>query len=134
MRSRSRTDRFDGWIAGVGTTCGLRAVVGRWLRSPLGPFADVMVERADGHRILLAPTAEVAAYVSATYRFDEVRIVPVAVSQDDGRWEVAAGPLGGPRVEARSPTGLLFLGGDDLAHARARCQAVRALLRAEPTP
>ena len=42
--------------------------------------------------------------------------------------------LGGPRVEARSPTGLLFLGGDDLAHARARCQAVRALLRAEPTP
>jgi hypothetical protein len=93
MRTRARTDRFDGWIAGVGTACGLRAVLGRWPRSPFGPFADVMVERADGHRILLAPTAEVAAYVSATYRFDEVRIVPVAVSEEDGCWEVAAGPL-----------------------------------------
>ena len=49
-------DRFDGWIAGVGSAGGLRAVVGHWPRSPLGAFSDVMVERADGRRILLAPT------------------------------------------------------------------------------
>jgi hypothetical protein len=93
MRATSRTDRFDGWIAGVGTASGLRAVVGRWPRSPLGPFADVMVERADGHRILLAPTPEVAAYVATTYRFDEVRVVPVTVTVEGPWWGVAAGPL-----------------------------------------
>src|SRR4051794_37547125 len=47
---------FDGWIAGVGTREGTRAVLGRWSSSPWGAFADVMVERPDGHRILLAPT------------------------------------------------------------------------------
>jgi hypothetical protein len=109
MRTRARTDRFDGWIAGVGTACGLRAVLGRWPRSPFGPFADVMVERTDGHRILLAPTAEVAAYVSATYHFDEVRIVPVAVSEEDGWWEIAAGPLALRFAVGRRPAiGLLL--------------------------
>jgi hypothetical protein len=68
-------------------------VLGRWPRSPLGAFADVMVERADGRRILLAPSPAVADYVAATYRFDEVRVVPVAVRVDGGWWTVAAGPL-----------------------------------------
>jgi hypothetical protein len=86
-------DRFDGWIAGVGTASGLRAVVGHWPRSPFGAFADVMVERADGHRLLLAPTREVAGYVAATYRFDEVRVVPVAVVVGRPWWVVSAGPL-----------------------------------------
>jgi hypothetical protein len=86
-------DRFDGWIAGVGAASGLRAVLGHWPRSPLGAFADVMVETAGGHRLLLAPTAEVADYVAATYRFDEVRVVPVAVRVDGPWWHVAAGPL-----------------------------------------
>jgi hypothetical protein len=86
-------DRFDGWIAGVGAASGLRAVLGRWSRSPLGAFADVMVETAAGHRLLLAPNAEVAAYVAATYRFDEVRLVTVRVRVDGEWWHVAAGPL-----------------------------------------
>ena len=86
-------DTFDGWIAGVGAASGLRAVLGHWPRSPLGSFADVMVERADGHRLLLAPTPGVADYVAATYRFDEVRVVPVAVRVDGAWWSVAAGPL-----------------------------------------
>ena len=93
MTPRRRTDRFDGWIAGVGSAAGLRAVVGRWPRSPFGAFADVMVERADGHRLLLAPTAEIAAYVAGTYRFDEMRVVPVEVAVDGADWRVAAGPL-----------------------------------------
>lgn len=93
MRRRRVTDRFEGWIAGVGTASGLRAVVGRWPRSPLGAFADVMVERPDGRRILLAPSEEVAAYVAATYRFDEVRVTPVVVTVDGSWWRVEAGPL-----------------------------------------
>jgi hypothetical protein len=106
----TRTDRFDGWIAGVRTASGVRIVLGRWPRSPLGPFSDVMVERADGHRVLLAPSDEVAGYVSATYRFDEVRITPVEVAVAGARWLVAAGPLAlrfdlgrGPPLSASSP-------------------------------
>lgn len=89
----AHTDRFDGWIAGLGTTSGLRVVVGRWRASPFGPFTDVMVERPDGHRVLLAPSQEIAAYVAATYRFDEVVVTPVHVDAVRGRWSVAAGPL-----------------------------------------
>ncbi len=53
--------RFRGRIAGAGSTSGVRVVVGWWHESPFGAFADAMVERADGRRILLAPTDEVAA-------------------------------------------------------------------------
>lgn len=87
------TDRFDGWIAGLGTVAGVRAVVGHWPRSPLGGFTDVMVEHPDGHRVLLAPTPEVAEFVAGTYRFDEVRVVPVLARVHGDRWEVSAGPL-----------------------------------------
>lgn len=105
----SQLERFDGWIAGVGTTSGLRVVVGRWARSPLGPFADVMVERADGHRVLLAPSEEVAAYVAATYRFDEVRVTPVEVVVEGARWTIEAGPLSlGFEVGRRPGLGVLL--------------------------
>ncbi|WP_055568027.1 hypothetical protein [Streptomyces atriruber] len=93
MRAPTRRMRFDGWIAGLGTEAGVRLVVGRWPVSPLGSFADVMVEHADGHRALLAPSQQVAEFVSATYRFDEVVICPVAVRPARERWTVAAGPL-----------------------------------------
>lgn len=90
---RRARDRFEGHIAGVGTTSGTRLVVGRWTRSPLetgpeGAFADVMVERADGHRILLAPSEEVADYVTSTYSFDEVRVEPVTAEVEDTVWRV----------------------------------------------
>ncbi|MGY1845391.1 hypothetical protein [Modestobacter sp. SYSU DS0875] len=86
--------RFDGWIIGTGTTSGTRLVVGHWPRSPLGPVSDVMVQRPGGHRVLLAQSAELAEFVAATYTFDEVRVVDVAVRRsDDVTWEVHAGPL-----------------------------------------
>lgn len=52
-----------------------------------------MVERADGHRILLAPSDEVADYVTSTYSFDEVRVerVDVAVARD--LWRVSTPSL-----------------------------------------
>jgi hypothetical protein len=86
-------DRFDGQIAGVGTTSGLRAVVGRWADGPWGAFADVMVETAQGHRVLLAPDQRVADFVAATYTFDETRIEPVRVRVEGDRWRVGTPSL-----------------------------------------
>jgi hypothetical protein len=71
--------RYRGAIAGVGTTSGVRVVVGRWDESPYGAFVDVMIETAAGHRMLLAPTREVADFVASTYTFDEVRIEPITL-------------------------------------------------------
>lgn len=84
--------RFHGEIAGVGSTSGVRVVVGRWRRSPLGSFGDAMVERADGHRVLLAPDEEVAAFIAATYSFDEIRIEPFAIS-GGATWQVRSASL-----------------------------------------
>jgi hypothetical protein len=81
--------RFSGTITGLGTASGRRVVIGHWPTSPFGPFADVMVEDRAGHRTLLAPTQEIADFVSATYSFDEVRVVPVTVEGTS----VVAGPL-----------------------------------------
>ncbi|WP_406729589.1 hypothetical protein WJ438_04800 [Streptomyces sp. GD-15H] len=78
----------------MGTSSGTRIVLGHWLRSPFGPFSDVMLERADGGRLLLAPTQETASFVSGTYTFDTVRVVPVGVSVADSTWTVAAGTFG----------------------------------------
>ena len=82
-----RRDHFAGAIAGMGSTSGVRVVVGRWEESPFGSFADVMLADADGTRVLLAPDDRVAEYVSSTYRFDRVETGPVVVSSD---WRVSA--------------------------------------------
>jgi hypothetical protein len=90
---RGDRQRFEGTIAGLGSTGGTRVVLGHWPVSPFGSFADVMVERADGRRLLLAPTRQVAEFVEATYTFDEVRLVPVEVAVHAPVWRVSAGPL-----------------------------------------
>ncbi|MFJ8360921.1 hypothetical protein [Streptomyces sp. NPDC093984] len=101
--------RFDGWIAGIGTSSGTRVVVGHWARSPFGPFTDVMLERKDGHRVLLAPSARTARFVAGTYVFDEVRVVPVAVEAGRGECAVVAPPLDLRFVTGRrGPMGLLL--------------------------
>ncbi|MGW2572571.1 hypothetical protein [Streptomyces sp. NPDC001537] len=112
MRRPPRTTRwrFDGWIAGLGTASGTRLVIGHWLRSPLGAFSDVMLERADGHRLLLASTRRVADFIAGTYAFEEVRIEPVRVSIVGDDWTVTAGALLDLRftVGRRGPVGLLL--------------------------
>ena len=82
--------RFRGRIAGVGSTSGTRVVVGRWEETPLGAFADAMVETANGHRVLLAPHQEAADFIEATYTFDETRIEPFAVLDP---WHVESSSL-----------------------------------------
>ncbi|NEC20095.1 hypothetical protein G3I50_17825, partial [Streptomyces parvus] len=105
--------RFDGWIAGVGTSSGTRLVVGHWPRSPFGSFSDVMVEHPDGERVLLAPSRRIADFVAATYRFDRIEVVPVSVTAvapaGDSAWLVEAGPLRlRLRTGRRSALGLLL--------------------------
>ncbi len=85
--------RFRGQIAGVGSTSGTRVVVGSWRVTPMGSFADAMVETAAGHRVLLAPRQEVADFIEATYSFDEVRLEPFAVTATDAGWRVRSTSL-----------------------------------------
>ena len=85
--------RFDGCIAGVGSSSGVRVVLGHWRRTPLGRFSDAMVETALGHRVLLAPSAEVAGFVAATYSFDEVRLEPLEVAAGAAAWRVRSPSL-----------------------------------------
>src|SRR4051794_4262454 len=68
-----------------------------------------MVERPDGHRMLLAPTDRVAEFVAGTYTFDEVCRVPVDTAAVGDRWTVRAGPLDlGFTVGRRPPLGGLL--------------------------
>jgi hypothetical protein len=86
-------ERFAGRIAGVGSASGVRVVVGRWDASPWGPFADVMVEDAAGHRVLLAPDERVRDFVADTYSFDEHVIEPVSVADTPDGWQVTTPSL-----------------------------------------
>jgi hypothetical protein len=98
---------FDGHIAGIGTSSGLRTVVGMWQESSFGAFSDVMVQQPSGHRLLLAPSEEVADFISATYSFDEVRVVDVSVKLEHHALTVDAGPL---VIRAGVGARTLFLG------------------------
>jgi hypothetical protein len=88
--------RFDGEIAGVGSASGTRVVVGRWVRSPFGEggeVADAMVETAAGHRVLVAPTRELADFIAATYSFDEIRVEPTTLTAAPGERVFASDSL-----------------------------------------
>ncbi len=92
--------RFAGHIAGVGSTSGVRVVVGHWPHSPLGAFTDVMVAEADGTRVLLAPDTRVADFVARTYDFDRVVVGPVTAQVDARAWQVE-----GPELSLRLDLG-----------------------------
>ena len=85
--------RFIGEISGFGTGSGHRVVIGRWTTSPFGSFADVMIESPDGVRTLLAPSDEIASFVSSTYEFDEVCVVEVTVRRGERDLVCRAGGL-----------------------------------------
>jgi hypothetical protein len=99
--------RFEGQIAGVGSTSGVRVVVGRWERTPMGSFADAMVETAEGERVLLAPSEAVRDFIAATYTFDSTRIEPFTAAVTGATWRVSSPSL---RLElvtgARTPLGV----------------------------
>ncbi|WP_353952327.1 hypothetical protein V6K52_02460 [Knoellia sp. S7-12] len=104
-----RRDRFEGRIAGIGSTSGVRVVIGTWHDTPLGAFTDVMVETGSGHRVLLAPSDAVASYVTATYSFDEIRVEPLSCSAADSAWSVQSDSLSlNLTIGARMPLGWLL--------------------------
>ncbi len=85
---------FDGHILGASFASGDRIVVGRWLRSPLGSFADVMWCRSDGRRVLLAPDERVRDFLAGHYAFDELRVERVTAERTgDGVIVGSAGPV-----------------------------------------
>lgn len=127
--------RFEGRIIGIGSSSGVRLVIGQWDRSPLGSFADVMVQVPSGQRVLLAPTQAVAEFVCDTYVFDDVQVMPVVA-------EWTPEPIGGTcsvrcssldlvvRVGGRTPLGrLLGLLPAPLATAPAFARAVDPIAR-----
>jgi hypothetical protein len=131
MRAGRVRERFSGRIAGVGSASGVRIVVGRWDDSAWGSFADVMVEDATGHRVLLAPDARVREFVSSTYSFDEHVIEPVAVEDTADGWQVETPSLSVHLVlGGRTPLGAaLGLVPARVATAPAWCAAVDPLAR-----
>ncbi|MGH3939684.1 MAG: hypothetical protein ACRDTG_13845 [Pseudonocardiaceae bacterium] len=84
---------FDGEIAAFGTTSGHRIVVGRWPVSPFGPIGDVMIEAPDGARLLIAPSDEVARFITDIYRFDSVQIEPIELIRQPDRLDVGTEQL-----------------------------------------
>ena len=103
-RPVSRRLQFGGEIAGLGTTSGVRVVVGRWTTSPYGTFADVMLQQADGWRVLLAPTQEIAEFIASTYVFDEV-VVGRTAAQSERVGRVRRGAWSGTRLRGRPQDG-----------------------------
>lgn len=91
----SLQSRMSGTISSCGFESGDRFVVGRWDRSPIGPTLDVMWARASGERILLAPDDRTAAFVTAVYEFDDVRVVPFTHvgSTSASEMHLVAGPI-----------------------------------------
>lgn len=85
--------RFVGEICGFGTAAGVRIVIGSWSTSPLGPFADAMVEQPNGCRVLIAPTTRVAELVAGVYAFDDVVVDQVHTSRSTGQFGFVGGPL-----------------------------------------
>lgn len=85
--------RFDGWIFGAAFASGDRFVVGRWPRSPLGSFADVMWARPDGSRVLVADSEPVLRFVGDQYSFDELRPGDVQVDVSPTTIFVLAPPI-----------------------------------------
>lgn len=65
-------DVFSGRITSSSFSTGDVIVVGYWKKSPFGEFCDIMWSKPDGTNVLIAPTTEVANYVSEMYDFDEI--------------------------------------------------------------
>ncbi len=79
-----------GSITAVGFESGHRFVIGHWLKSPIGTFADVMWADPDGNKVLVADP-EAAEYVTSVYPFAEVVVQPVALQARGRTLTVAAG-------------------------------------------
>jgi hypothetical protein len=67
-------------------------------------MSDLMWATPDGERRLVASTEDVAAFVSAVYRFDDVVVTPFSATVN-GRSLVVAAPVLGLSLEMRAGRG-----------------------------
>ena len=81
-------DIFKGRITSSAFESGDRIVVGTWKESIFGEFTDIMWAKKDGTRVLIAPTQEIANYVTAMYSFDEVILEEISTSLNDSNLSV----------------------------------------------
>jgi hypothetical protein len=79
---------FEGRVISSGFSTDDMMVIGDWDNSPFGPFTDLMWAKPDGTRVLIAPTQEIAAYVSSLYSFEEVVVTPLGISKGKRSIEV----------------------------------------------
>lgn len=79
-RLHDSLDIFKGRITSSAFESGDRIVVGAWNDSIFGEFTDIMWAKKDGTRVLIAPTQEIADYVTAMYSFDDVILEEVTTS------------------------------------------------------
>lgn len=116
-------DIFKGRITSSAFESGDRIVVGTWKESIFGEFTDIMWAKKDGTRVLIAPTQEIADYVTAMYSFDQIIIEEVSTSQSECELSVNCNTMnlkfrwnrGFPIPFKRS---LLFIGTIELFFAR----------------
>ena len=81
-------DVFSGRITSSSFSSGDVIVVGYWHHSPFGEFCDIMWSKPDGTNVLIAPTSEVANYVSEMYDFDEIITTDVETIINDKNFRV----------------------------------------------
>ncbi|MCY3968286.1 MAG: hypothetical protein OXF21_06960 [bacterium] len=81
MRVQTRQSLY-GSITSVGFVSGHRFVIGHWLHSPIGPFADIMWAKPDGSRVLVCEP-KAAEYVTSVYPFSEVQHKQVDIQTTD---------------------------------------------------
>lgn len=103
LRARRRRYELRGVVSSAGFASGDRFVVGHWLRSPIGPFTDVMWASPRGERVLLVPSDRALRFVSAIYTFDRAEIAGATATVTSASLEVCVADIhvelraGGPR-------------------------------------
>jgi hypothetical protein len=121
----SADQRFVGEICGFGTASGCRVVIGRWPESPFGSFADAMVEQADGHRLLIAPSDEIGDFVGGVYGFDDTVVATVSTERAVDALRFVGGPLvADVTIGGRDPLGWALRGVPRAVAASPRWAAV----------
>lgn len=125
----TRRVRLEGAIAAAGFASGDRFVIGAWQRGPLGPMTDVMWQREDGHRILLASSPQVGGFVASIYKFEEVRVIPDLHCELASRSLVLRGSGIGLDLQGARPMWLFALRPKILRRSAAWVRLEDALLR-----
>ncbi len=85
----SEYEVFKGRVISSGFLTGDMVVIGDWDNSPHGHFTNLMWAKPDGTRVLIAPSQELADFVSSLYSFEEVMVSRLEIKRTDKSIEVS---------------------------------------------